>query len=182
MDNVGWGETAPQTETAEARKARLVGEWLASIQPKKDWTSYEAAKRAEVVSEFFATPIVGTNRQPLAPYNMQGSLKLVHKLTYSLGDKDLVDPALGEKVSIETQVDALLDAITALGQEGPLLAERLVKWKPELNEPEYKTLSKRINDNLASAIEIEAKRMLDSILTVKPASPQLEFEPPKVQA
>ena len=177
-DNVGWGEPTAPVETPEQRRIRLAKEWLSSIQPKKDWTAYESAKRAEVVAEFFPTPIVGTNRQVLPP-EISGAFKLVHKLSYSLGDKDLIDPALNEKVSIETQVDALLDAITGLGQEGPLLAERLVKWKPELNEPEYKTLSKRIAENLASPVEIEAKRMLDGILTVKPASPTLEYEPPK---
>lgn len=157
-------------ETIEARRLRLVEEWRAAIAPKKEWEAYEKAKRSEVVAEFFATPILGTNR--IALPNGE-KLKLVYKLTYSLGDKDLVDPILQEKVPIDLQVKGTLDAISSLGGEGPLLAERLIKWKPELNEPEYKKLRAEV------PIEAEAKKLIDSILTASPASPQLTLEPLK---
>ncbi len=166
---------APTPEEVAERKAAAAKAWLESIEPKKQWEAYEKLKRAEVTALFFPTPVKGTQRQPLAS---GGNLKLVHGLTYTLGDKELVDPTLGEKVPVETQVEGVLEAIEQLGNEGPFLAKRLVKWKPELSETEYKLLG----DENASEAQKEAKKLIDSILTVKPASPQLAFEPPKAPA
>jgi hypothetical protein len=54
------------------------------------------------------------------------------------------------------------------------IAERIVKWKPDLSVSEYETLAASENET-----DIKAKTLIDAILTVKPASPQLTFEPPK---
>lgn len=144
--------------------------WRASLAPMRQWRDYEAAGRVEVANLFFPTPALGTQRIDLPGGE---KLKLIFKYNYSLGNKDLVDPVLEQKVAIETQVKATLDAIASLGGEGPLLAERLIKWKPELNEPEYKKLRAEV------PIEAEAKKLLDAILVAKPATPQLEIEEPK---
>jgi len=151
--------------------------WLYNKPIAKQWIEYEKTLRLEVTSLCFPNPVAGTQRVNL---DSGGKLKLVYGSSYTLGDKELIDPVLQEKVSVKNQVDAALNAIEELGDYGAFLAERLVKWKPELNEPEYKALNKSINDGTASSEEIEAKRIIDSILIIKPASPQLEYEAPKL--
>jgi hypothetical protein len=49
------------------------------------------------------------------------------------------------------------------------IQDMLVRWKPELNVKNYKTL----ND--------EYKNALGSVLTIKPSSPQVKLEAPKVK-
>jgi hypothetical protein len=95
--------------------------------------------------------------------------------TYTLGDKDKIDPSTGLKLTKAQQVEPVLDAIEALGERGRLLADRLVKWTPELSATEYEMLAAS-----EDPIDIQAKTLIDAILTVKPASPELTFEPPKV--
>ena len=68
----------------------------------------------------------------------------------------------------------MLEAIEALGVRGQLIASRVVKWKPELVVPEYELLA--ISEE---PLDIQIKAMIDEILTVKEASPQLSFEAPK---
>lgn len=166
---------AGEQETPEqlaARRAAVIKAWLDAVTPKKEWEAYEKLKRAEATALCFPNPVKGTQR-----FELGGGykLKLVHGVTYSLGDKDMVDPTLNEKVSIETQVNGTLEAIRALGNEGPFLADRLVKWKPELSATEYEALA----TDGASEAQKEAKKLIDSILTIKPASPQLSYEEPK---
>ena len=160
----------PSNESLEERRRIAIQDWRNAIEPAKEWQAYERAKRAEVVAVCFPSPIKGTNRFAL---DDGSSIKMTYSFTYTLGDKDLVDPELGEKVPIDTQVNAVLTAIEQLGPEAALLAKRLVKWKPELVETEYRKLRKDIQ------LETEIKKLIDSILTVKPASPQLQLEPPK---
>lgn len=163
----------PETpEEREARLAKLLENWRSAIGPKKEWTAYEATMRLEVAKEYFPSPAKGTNRVTLPTGE---KLKLIYGTTYTLGNKELVDPVLQEKVPVETQVQGVLDAIEDLGPGGKLLAARLVKWKPELNEVEYKLLCAET----AGPLEVEARKLIDSILTTKPASPQMEIEPVK---
>lgn len=180
MSNEGWGNYSPEAaveaapaETPEAFAARrdgIIQTWRAAIEPKKQWENYEKECRANVVGICFPRPVKGTQR-----YELGGGykLKLVHGVTYTLGNKDMVDPILNEKVSIESQVRGVLEQIAALGNEGPMLADRLVKWKPELNATEYEKLSDEFD------VEAKAKALIDTILTSKPASPQLTLEEPK---
>lgn len=80
-------------------------------------------------------------------------LKAVFKTTYSFTDKELVDAALTK--------------IEKLGAEGEYIAERLVKFKPELSVSEYKKL------------DTAYKAIIDEILVTKPATPSLELVIPK---
>ena len=82
-----------------------------------------------------------------------GQLKIVHKLSYSLGNADLVEKAL--------------DRIEASQEGGNVIAERLVDWKPELSLSNYKLLTDR------------QKAMINEVLTIKPATKTLEFKPVK---
>lgn len=163
---------APMSPEELATKRREAFEaWQKSIQPAKDWKAYENTKRLEVFGLLFDKPTRGTNR---FDFGNGYKVKLTYQLTYKLGDKELVDPVLGEKVPIETQVEGTLDAIRALGPEAALLADRLVKWEPKLSETEYYKLREDI------PIEAEVKKLIESILTITPpGSPQLAIEEPK---
>jgi len=109
----------------------------------------EMQMRKNLTNLLFPNPVKGTQR-----FNLGNgySIKLVHKLNYKL-DKDRVEQAL--------------DKIEAQGPKGELIAERLVKFTPELSQTEYKLLS-----------EID-KKIIDEVLTVEPGAPTLELEEPK---
>lgn len=131
----------------------------------------EGEARLKLTSTCFPTPIKGTQRYPL---NGGYKLKLVHGWNYTLGDKTKSD-GQGLPVTIYDQVVELEMAIRNLGPEGNLLADRLINWKPELKVAEYEALAR----DTASEVEVQAKELIDALLTVTPASPQLSLEEPK---
>ena len=67
-------------------------------------------------------------------------------------------------------VNDVLSEIERSSEDGRFIAERLVKFKPELSLTEYNNLS----DN--------HRRIIDRIVTTKPASPTIEFVEPKAKA
>ena len=67
-------------------------------------------------------------------------------------------------------VNDVLSEIERAGEEGKFIAERLVKFKPELSLTEYNNLS----DNY--------RRIIDRIVTTKPAAATIEFVEPKAKA
>ena len=64
-------------------------------------------------------------------------------------------------------VDKVLSKIEKTGPEGQFIAERLVKWKPELSVSEYKKLPEKF------------KKLFDEVVTSKEATPSLELVAPK---
>ena len=82
-----------------------------------------------------------------------GTLKITHKLNYTLGNADAVDRAL--------------DAIEKSQEGGNVIAERLVKWSPELSVREYKLLTEK------------QKALIDAVLTIKPGAASIEIVPIK---
>lgn len=126
----------------------------------------EMALRNEVTEMLFENPTKGTQRYPLGNgYNV----KLVYGTTYILGAERL---PWQERATL---VEAVQEKCDLLGNEGPALADRLFKWKPELDVSEYEKLDE------AFPIQAAIKAHIDEILITKPASPQLDFEVPKVK-
>lgn len=64
-------------------------------------------------------------------------------------------------------IDSALDAIEAKVDGGHIIAERLVKWTPDLSLTEYKLLP------------TEAKVLIDAVIVVTPGAPTLEIKAPK---
>lgn len=122
--------------------------------------------RKAVAMRFFPNPEKGTQRHELTGPAQGYTLKLVHKLDYKL-------PPQKEN----EKIDAVEDAICKTGNEGAFIVDRLIKWSAELSVSEYNTLCENAEKGSGDAIAI--KKLIDSILTVKPASPTLELEPPK---
>jgi hypothetical protein len=84
----------------------------------------------------------------------------VKKLNYKLATKD-------------EALDKALDGVEKMGEKGKLIAERLVKFDPRLSVSEYRALDPK--DKTDAAI----KKLIDSVLTITPGSPQLEIIAPK---
>lgn len=81
-----------------------------------------------------------------------GTLTITHKIDYKV-------------TGAEDAVETALDKIEASQEGGNVIAERLVKFKPELSVREYKLLT-------------EAQRkIVDAVLTIKPASKSVAFKP-----
>jgi hypothetical protein len=162
----------PELQLTEAQKDEIVRKWLAEKEVCKLATEAEKVSRESVTKALFPNPKKGTQRY-VHPQGY-GSIKLVYGWNYNLGDREKVDPSTQLKVPVSAQVDAVLERIEGLGERGRVMAERLVRWKPELVTAEYEQLAASDDD-----VDIQIKGLIDDILTVTPASPQLTFEPPK---
>jgi hypothetical protein len=134
-------------------KDELVLEWSKSRIALMSAKDKEMFLRNEVIKECFRNhKEEGTENVDLgAGYK----LKAVFKQSYTFPDKLKVDEALSK--------------IEALGAEGEYIAERLVKYKPELSISEYKKLDKQYRD------------IIDTVIVTKPAYPSLELIEPKVK-
>lgn len=160
--NVGWTGAAKKALTIEERDA-LLNQWLSAQQALAKAKDDEMKLRKQIVADIIqAKPgEKGTRNFEL---NAGYKLKAVLKLNYKL-DKDGIDPAL--------------DRIEAMGEEGKFIAERLVKWQPDLSVSEYNTLAERAKggDKIAKSIMAE----LNKVLTIEDASPSLELVEPKAK-
>ena len=112
--------------------------------------SLEADLRRSVVDDFVPAPKEGVNNVDLGDGY---TLKITHKLNYSLADND--------------SVNAALDKIAKSGNEGAFIAERLCSWTPRLSVSEYKDLSD------------DYRKIIDEVVTVKPAMPAVTIAAPK---
>jgi hypothetical protein len=81
-------------------------------------------------------------------------LKAEFKLNYSLNNKD-------------DAVDKMLTKLEKSGEDGKFIAERVVRFKPELSVTEYKNLSPK------------HKAIVDTVLSVKSSKPAISLVPPK---
>lgn len=66
------------------------------------------------------------------------------------------------------EVEAMLDALRGTGNEGVFIADRIVKFKPDLSVSEYEGL---VSDTY--------RKIVDRVLTTKDASPEFALVPPK---
>lgn len=162
-------------ETEEQRKRRQDAEvqtWLDAKTEAAKWKDEEMQARTVVSSSFFPTPKKGTQYAPLGG---GWRIKLVHGWNYKLGDSGRIGDD-GLAVSIETQVRELEAKIEALGPEGAMIVNRVIRWKPELSATEYL----RLADESSTDIEKEAFELVTAMLEISPKSPTLDMvEPPK---
>lgn len=118
----------------------------------------EREKRATLYTTLFPGNVDTTETLDLGNgFKLKATGSLNYRLTFSTKDD-------GDK-----PLQNALDAIEKTGNEGAFIADRLVRWKPELSVSEYKKLE------TASPI----KALIDSVLTITPGSPTLELVLPK---
>jgi hypothetical protein len=141
----------------------LLMEW----QHLKD--NVEVAKSAEmelrkyIVSRAFPSKHEGTNTQELGNGY---ALKAVVKYNYNL------DPD-------NKKVEAALDKIATIGNQGSFIAERLVNWKPSFLLSEYRELLKEVEEGNSTSKAIIAE--IHKVLTITEGAPTLEIKEPKVK-
>lgn len=86
--------------------------------------------------------------------------KVVKKLNFTFKSPN-------PELSVADAVDAALSKLEALGDEGRFVAQRLVKWTPDLSVSEYRKLDERF------------KAIIDEVIETKDAAPSLEIVAPK---
>lgn len=138
-----WPKTPTREQTLQA--------WLDAKNALDAAKATEMELRSKVIEGFNFDPkkAAGTEYADLAN---GWRLKAVKKQNYNL-DKDKTDAALSE--------------LEKSGSDGQFIADRLVKWKPDLSIAEYRKLN------------ATHKAIIDRVLTVTPGSPSLELIEPK---
>ena len=140
-------------ETAN-RDAKILA-WEAAVKALAAAKDAEAALRKEVLAEAFAFDPEAL-REGTENFELGNGYKLkaVFKISRNLNNEN-------------EAVDKVLSKIEKTGPEGVFIAERLVKWKPELSITEYKKLPEKF------------KKLFDEVVTSKEAIPSLELVAPK---
>lgn len=140
-------------ETAN-RDAKILA-WEAAVKALAAAKDAEAALRKEVLAEAFAFDPEAL-REGTENFELGNGYKLkaVFKISRNLNNEN-------------EAVDKVLSKIEKTGPEGAFIAERLVKWKPELSVTEYKKLPEKF------------KKLFDEVVTSKEAMPSLELVAPK---
>ena len=136
-------------ETAN-RDAKILA-WEAAVKALAAAKDAEAALRKEVLAEAFAFDPEAL-REGTENFELGNGYKLkaVFKISRNLNNEN-------------EAVDKVLSKIEKTGPEGAFIAERLVKWKPELSVTEYKKLPEKF------------KKLFDEVVTSKEAMPSLEL-------
>ena len=136
------------------RDAKILA-WEESVKALAAAKEAEAALRKEVLAEAFAFNPEAL-REGTENFELGNGYKLkaVFKISRNLNNEN-------------DAVDKVLSKIEKAGAEGQFIAERLVKWKPELSVSEYKKLPEKF------------KKMIDEVVTSKEATPSLELVAPK---
>lgn len=141
-----------------AKRDQLILQWQASKNALEVAKQDEIKLRQEVVHfTFDPTKVKGTENVELGNGY---KLKAVKKLNFGWIKRD----------DGKTNKDAIEDALVKIEERSPagaLIAERLVKWTPELSQTEY---------NLLSA---EDKTAIDAVIVTTEGTPSLELVEPK---
>lgn len=146
-----WGQP-PQPTPEQVRDAAIL-EWLNSVKMLAAAKADEVTRRNAIVAMCFPNPTEGTNNLVLGNGY---TLKCVVKYNYTM-DKD------------NAKVEAALEAIERLGDEGKFLSDRIVRWTPELSVTEYRELGPKY------------KAEIDKVVTIKPGQSSLELAEPKAK-
>jgi hypothetical protein len=128
----------------------------------EDAKTAELELRKYIVKREFPKPQEGMNTKELgAGYQLKAAIKY----NYNLADNEIVEKCL--------------DHISALGNEGPFIADRLVSWKPSFLLTEYRELCERKDKGDERAIKI--LNIVNDMLTITEGTPTLEIKEPKVK-
>ena len=145
-----------------AKRDELLLAWQAASAALENAKVAETQARAEVVKLMFdGKPATeGTNNFDLGNGYM---LKIVGKVNYNLSES-----AKPKNPAMKPWATRMaLNEIEKLGNEGKFIAERLVKWSPELSLTEYRALAPQY------------KAIIDTALTTSDGMPSVEIVAPK---
>lgn len=161
-----WAVTSPGNPSpADPRSNLSRDEVLVAWQASK--TALETAKEAEmewrkyVVKRAFPNPDEGTNTLDLGNgFKLKGNVKYNYKL-----DAD-------NKI-----VNSMLVDLSATGNDGSFIADRLISWTPNFLLTEYRV----IQEEAAEGNELAKQRLsiISKALTITDAAPTLNIVEPK---
>lgn len=164
------GQTAPivnQWPSSNPLDTMSEDDLLMLWQKKKE--AIETAKAEEmdlrkyIVSRAFPQKQEGMNTRELGNgYQLKASVKY----NYNLADNDIVEECLNH--------------ISALGNEGPFIADRLVGWTPKFHLTEYRTLCEAKDKGDERSAKI--LNIINQMLTISEAAPSLEIKAPSKKA
>jgi hypothetical protein len=137
-------------------KDALLADWRVASENLASAKHIEARLRKEVVAAFSQDQKPGHSGTETLDIGFGYKLKIVHKLSYKLDNANICE-----------KLHAVLDKIEKSVEGGNIIAERIVKWSPELSLTEYKLLSN------------PHKALIDTVLTVSDATPSIELVSPK---
>lgn len=137
----------------ELTRDQLLLQWQEAKTAADLAVAAERELRKAIFLMAFSNPKEGMNSLDLGQYgDEKWALKCELPYDYKLANK-------------EGETGRALHAISELTAEGRFLAERLVRWQPELSVREYR------------ALPPAPKSIIDRVLTIKPASlPQMKIE------
>lgn len=134
--------------------------WEKSKKDLEQAKIFEMDIRKLAVKATFDKPKEGMNTVELGNgYTAKAQIKY----NYVLADNDTVE--------------ACLDEIAKVGNEGSFIAERLVGWTPAFKLTEYRLIQEGVEKNDPSAIKIMSA--INRMLTITEAAPTLEIKEPK---
>lgn len=159
MTDTNWGSPLSPAAIAATNsnyRMQVLDTWQEAKKALDAAKAAEAAARNEVVKLFSekASDPMAEGTENIA--TGVGTVKFKHTLNYKLDTSNDGD-----------KLDKVLDAIEKSMEGGNIIAERLVKWKPELSISEYRLLSP------------ENKKRIDAVLTVTPGAKSVEIVPIK---
>jgi hypothetical protein len=154
------GEIKQYTQEAFViERDRLLLSWQRSQEALAAAKETEADLRRQCV-DFAFDPNKNSGTERIALGNGYEA-KAVKKINYGW-----VKTPEGDKVD-KKRIERALDAIEACGNEGVFIAERLIKWTPDLSLTEYKTLADQY------------KKIIDEVIVTSEGMPTLEIVAPK---
>lgn len=166
--NQAWGSVTPPAELKSLNPWDSMNEDALLLLWSDKKAAIEKAKSEEmdlrryIVGREFPKASEGTTRKDLGNGYQ---LKAVVKYNYTLAENSVVEECL--------------DHIAALGNEGPFIADRLVSWKASFLKTEYNDLLDRKEKGDERAIKILS--IVDKMLTIKAAAPELDIIEPKAK-
>lgn len=119
----------------------------------KHWQERDRELRSLIWGEAFGSKGCEDGTQHTQPLGKGYKLKGKRPVNYKLEKGEALDLAL--------------DELEKCGNEGPFLAERIVKFEPKLSVSEYKKLSG------------QQRAIIDKVLTTTPGLPEIELVEPK---
>jgi hypothetical protein len=139
---------------ATKNRDQLITEWQQAVQTLAAAKQIEMALRNQVLKdEFDFSKEVERKGTENIELGNGYKLKAVFKMTPKMSSADEVDVAL---TKLESKIEG-----------GKLLADRIVKWTPELSVSEYNKLPDA------------ARKIIDAVVVFSPGTPSLEFVVPK---
>lgn len=131
--------------------ASLLHQWTDASKNLEVAKAAELRLRKEILKVYFPDGKDGTETIEL---DSGSKLKATFKQNFSL-DKDT------------EKVDAILEKLEKSTKDGKFVADRLVKWKPEISVIEWRVLSS------------QHRKIVEPIVTIKSGQPSLELVLPK---